>query len=252
MRSPALPIALLLVSVLAISAAPAAADHPSAQIESTGVIVLDPAALEIDRTTARDGVRFTHRESTEIVGEVTDSGTEWFGSDRARLGGEDAPRRILVRAFDAVFSIDPFVPLPVGNETAARVLFNGASLETDQALFNRIRIERTMELMHILEGARRRWLRDNGFFGVRAFTNPGSEAKAGEPDPVPDARFRVPPDVPRGRSIERVDAAPAAERGAALARSGERVRFSLPFGTAPDVVASVRARGVEERVASRE
>jgi len=243
-----------LAAAAALAAAPALAEHPSAQIESTRVIVLDPAALDLDDTTERDQVRFTHRETTEIVGEVTDDGAQWFGSDRARLGGQDAPRRILVRAFDAVFAIDPFVPLPVGNETAARVLFNGASLETDRALFNRIRIDRTMELMHILEGARRRWLRDNGFFGVRSFTNPDAGEGGSAQAPEPDARFRVPPDVPRGRSIEQVERheAPGTERAAALVRSGERVRFSLPFGTAPDVVSSVEARRDGDRVATRD
>lgn len=247
-----IPLTLPILSLAALAAV-VHADHPSAQIESTSIIVLDPAALDLNDTVRRDQTRFTTHEPTEVVGNLGDTGTNWFGSDRERLGGEDAPRRILVRAFDAVFAIDPFIPLPVGNAAAARVLFNGASLETDRALFNRIRIERTRELLHVLEGARHRWLRDNGFYGVRVFrADDTGDGSAREPEPA--GRFRVPADVPRGRSIEQVDsgAAPRIERAAAIVRSDPTVRVSLPFGTAPDVERRVRARQRGESVASND
>jgi len=246
------PLILPIVSLAALAVA-VHADHPSAQIESTEIIVLDPAALNLNDTVRRDQVRFTPHEPTEVVGEFDEGGTNWFGSDRERLGGEDAPRRILVRAFDAVFAIDPFIPLPVGNETAARVLFNGASLETDRALFNRIRIERTRELLHILEGARHRWLRDNGFYGVRVFrSDDAGNGSARAPEPA--GWFRVPADVPRGRSIEQVDSGPApgVDRAAAIVRSDPSVRVSLPFGTAHDVQRRFEARQRGGSVASND
>lgn len=234
----------------------ALAGHPSANIESTRVIVLDPAALDIDDTIERDAVRRTPYEHTDVVGtQDADGSNEWFGSDRARLGGEDAPARILVRAFDAVFAIDPFIELPVGNETAARVLFNGAGLELDRARFNRMRIDRTMELLHVLEGARRDWLRDNGYFGVRTFTSSGSgEERVSVEDIEPVGVFERPADVPRGKSFEQVRREERVRSGAAMLAGGD-ARVSLPFGTASDVVASVESREAgdeDQELASRD
>lgn len=240
---------LTVCALLAGAAMTASAGHPSAQLESTRVIRIDAAALDINNTIRRDQTRFTTTENTEIVGEQGADGLiSWRGSDRERLGGQDAAQRILVRAFDAVFSIDPFMPLPVGNETAARILFNGASLETDRTLFNRIRIDRTEELLHILEGARHRWLRDNGFYGVTTVRNPNagamseSEDQAGDPEPA--GWFRRPADVPRGRSIEEVRGSETRTESiaAGLLDTDEPIRISLPFGTDEEVVARVEAR----------
>lgn len=251
-------IAVLIASI----ATPALAQHHSPSIQSTEVIRVDAALLDIDDTLQRDQIRRTPSEHTDIVGTQSDSGSiTWADSDRERLGGQDAPARILVRAFDAVFSIDPFIELPRGNETNTKVLFNGANLELDHTLFNRHRIDRVDELLKALESARRAWLRDNGFYGVRAFTNPNPSSTSSDDSaelPEPAGYFRVPADMPRGKSREQVNANPDRARSIAstLLSSDEPIRISLPMGVSADLAERVAKRNAEaeesEQVASND
>jgi hypothetical protein len=252
----------LIAALIASIAAPALAQHQSPNIQSTRIIYVDPAALDTNDDTRRDQVRYHHNERATTVAEQDQSGQiTWANSDRERLGGQNAPARILVRAFDAVFAIDPFIELPQGDATNARILFNGPSLETDRALYNRIRIERTEELLRLLEAERRRWLRDNGYYGVRAFTNPNPPSDSGQDSaelPEPAGSFRVPADIPRGKSREQVNAAPdrAESIASSLLASDEPVRISLPMGVSADLAERVAKRNARaeqaEQVASNE
>lgn len=248
---------MLTASILAMSAL-LMGPTPVTQVRSAGEIVeIRSGMIDAEGDLRRDQVRFG-AEPTEVVGSLADGKLVWDDarSDRARLGGEDAPELILVRAFDAVFAIDPFVSLPKGDIGLMRQLFSGTSLDTDRSLFDRRRIERTEELMTILESARISWLHDNGFYGVRTFRNPnaGSTIRRGAELPEPAGWFEKPADMPRTKSKEQVQAEPAQDRTAAIAATllsgDEPVRISLPFGTAPDVVASVERRNASE-VASR-
>lgn len=251
----------LIAALIASIATPALAQNQSPNIQSTKIIYVDPAALETNDDTRRDQVRYHHNERATTVAEQDQSGhITWENSERERLGGQDAPARILVRAFDAVFAIDPFIQLPQGDITNARILFNGPSLETDRALYNRIRIERTEELLRLLEAERRRWLRDNGYYGVRAFTNPNppSDPQDSAELPEPAGSFRVPADMPRGKSREQVNASPdrAESIAASLLTSDEPVRISLPMGVSADLAERVAKRNAQaqepEQVASNE
>lgn len=224
---------------------------PVNQFRTAGEIIEIRAGM-IDGThdVRRDQVRFLDREPTAVVGAVQDGATVWHqaNSDRDRLGGQDAPELILVRAFDAVFAIDPFVRLPKGDIGLMRQIFSGTSLDTDRAVLDRRRIERTEELMRILETARVNWLRDNGYYSTRTVRNPNAGAPArGEATlPEPSGWFRAPADMPRTQPSEEVRHESSEDRTRAIARSifsgDEPVRVSLPFGTAPDVVASVERR----------
>jgi hypothetical protein len=221
---------------------------------ASGIVEIRAGMIDSASDVRRDQVRYQSNEPTEVVASMSGGVITWdqSNSERARLGGENAPELILVRAFDSVFAIDPFVRLPAGDITLMRQLFQGASLETDRSLFGQNRIERTEELMRILEQARISWLRTNGYYGVRTYTNPNAGKKQeGASLPEPAGIFRAPADAPRGRSREQVQAdGRAAAIASAMLGGDEPVRISLPFGTAPDVVASVERRNQSE-VASR-
>jgi hypothetical protein len=242
MKKTALTTAL--VSLIAFAGAAQA--QVSASIETPEIIEINPAAFPSTHTRGVQ-VRYNN-ERAHLAATQDQNGTiTWSGSQREAMGGEDAPARILVRVYDAVFSIDPFVPITCGNEDIANMLFNGATLETNRALFNRQRIERVEQLMKSLEVARHNWLRDNGYYGVRQYTSSKSTSEEEHADatlPEPAAKFRIPADVPRGKSREQVNADDATTRSIArnLLEGDEPVRISLPFGTAPDVVARIEAR----------
>ncbi len=231
------------ISLIALTVAAQA--QVSASIESPEIIEINPAAFPSTHTRGVQ-VRYNNERAQLAATQDQDGTITWSGSQREAMGGEDAPARILVRVYDAVFSIDPFVPITCGNEDIANMLFNGSTLETNRALFNRQRIERVEQLMKSLEVARHNWLRDNGYYGVRQFTSSKStnEEHADATLPEPAAKFRIPADVPRGKSREQVNADDATTRSIAqnLLDGDEPVRISLPFGTAPDVVARVEAR----------
>lgn len=231
------------ISLIALTGAAQA--QVSASIESPEIIEINPAAFPSTHTRGVQ-VRYNNERGQLAATQDQDGTVTWSGSQREAMGGEDAPARILVRVYDAVFSIDPFVPITCGNEDIANMLFNGSTLETNRALFNRQRIERVEQLMKSLEVARHNWLRDNGYYGVRQFTSSKStsEEHADATLPEPAAKFRIPADVPRGKSREQVNANDATTRSIAqnLLEGDEPVRISLPFGTAPDVVARVEAR----------
>ena len=239
---PKLTAALLAV----LCATSANAQHTSASIRSTKIIEINPAGFPTTQTRGVQ-VRFNRYETGDLAGtQAADGSVTWNGSQREAMGGQDAPARILIRAFDGVFSIDPFVPLPEGNEDIANLLFNGVTLETNHIIFGHNRIERVEKLMKILEVARHNWLRNNGFYGVQSVTSSRStgEARTEASLPEPAASFRIPADVPRGKSNEQVNTDDSNARSIAsnLLSGDEPVRISLPFGTAPDVVASVEAR----------
>jgi len=236
-----------ILSILCVASANA--QHQGRSIQSQEIIEINPAAYPTTNTRGVQ-VRFNSRETAELAATQDESGTiTWNGSQREAMGGQNAPARILVRAFDGVFSIDPFVPITIGNEDIANLLFNGTTLETNHLIFGRNRIERVEKLMKILESARHNWLRNNGYFGVKSFTSSRSTGEAqGEATlPEPAASFQIPADVPRGKSREQVNADDSKTRSIAanLLNGDEPIRISLPFGTAPDVVASVEARNAE-------
>lgn len=246
---------MLTASILALTTI-AMGPTPVNQFRTAGEIIEIRAGM-IDGADdlRRDQVRYRdNAEPTEVVGTVDDGRTTWTHarSDRERLGGQDAPELILVRAFDAVFAIDPFVHLPAGDIGLMRQIFRGTNLDTDRTLFTRQRIERTQELMRILESARVNWLRDNGYYSTRTFRNPNAgEASSGEARlPEPAGWFRAPADMPRTQPTEEVREDREQDRARSIASSlfsgDEPVRISLPFGTAPDVVASVERRNETE------
>ncbi len=245
----------LMMSVL-VSAA-VAGEQVSDSIQSFQVIEINPAAFPSADTRGVQ-VRYNNREPADVVAtQNSDGNISWSGSQREAMGGQDAPARILVRAFDGVFSIDPFVPISGASEDLANVLFNGTTLETNRALFNRQGIERVETLMEILEVARQNWLQNNGFYGVKAFTS--SKASDGQDQasatlPKPSATFRRPADAPRGKSREQVNNSTSKARSIAssLLSGDEPIRISLPMGTNPDVVARVEARNSQSEQESQE
>jgi hypothetical protein len=243
---------LLAMSFIAYGPAPVTNVRPAAEI-----IEIRPGMLRPDGEVGREVLPFSRDDRAEVVAAIADGVLIWESSvsDRERLGGQDAPELILVRVFDAVFAIDPFAPLPEGGIGLMRQLLRpGTSLELDRSLFSRRSIQRTEELMDRLEHARHEWLRINGFYGPRTYTNPNAGARDGASLPEPAGWFRAPEDMPRTRSREQVQADPTRDRNRAIAVSlfsgDEPVRISLPFGTASDVVASVERRNQEE-IASR-
>ncbi|MEA5614842.1 hypothetical protein [Nodularia spumigena] len=247
-----LTASMLALSFVAVGPTPVTSVRPAAEIIELRAGMVRPA----DQI-RRDQVRFNAGEKTEVVAVMQDGALAWSAdSDRARLGGHDAAELILVRAFDAVFAIDPFAAVPAGGAGLWRQLTRETSLETDRTLFNRQGIDRTEELSRLLENARQNWLRDNGFYAPQTDTN-GSTGQPKEATlPEPAGWFQIPDDMPRTRSREQVQAAPDAGQAAFIASTllsgDEPVRISLPFGTAPDVVASVERRNAEAaRVAKR-
>jgi len=242
-----LTASLLALTTLAMGPTPVTNVRPAAEI-----IEIRAGMIDGSHDIRRDQVRYLDREPTAVVGSVDNGATVWLDadSDRERLGGQNAPELILVRAFDAVFAIDPFVQLPRGDVGLMRQLFSGTSLDTDRSLFNPSRIDRTEELMRILETARVNWLRNNGYYNTRTVRNPNATAETrGEAKlPEPSGWFRAPADMPRTQPSEEVreDSSESQDRSRAIASTifsgDEPIRVSLPFGTAPDVVASVERR----------
>ncbi len=224
--------------------------------------VIEIRAAMFDPTEVnRNQIRFSDETVGEVVAEVSREGAvEWAGSDRERLGGQNAPELIYVQIFDGVFAIDPFSPLPEATDATARQLFRGTSLETDRTQHGRKHIDRTKELFAKLERARLDWLRANGFAGVRRITNPHPRTEEGEQArgkslPEPSAVFQRPPDVPRGKSHEevRVDDQPSMGALVAMLRqTDEPVRVSLPEHMRTTTVARVERRdhGQDEVVSS--
>ncbi len=247
-----LTASMLALSFVAVGPTPVTTVRPAAEIIELRAGMVRPAD-----EVRRDQVRFNAAENAEVVALLDDGALSWTAeSDRARLGGQDAPELILVRVFDAVFAIDPFADVPAGGTALWRQLTRGTSLETDRTLFNRQGVDRTEELSRLLENARQNWLRENGFYAPRTYTN----GSTGEPKeatlPEPAGWFQMPEDMPRTRSREQVQAQPQADHAAFVAANllsgDEPVRISLPFGTAPDVVASVERRNAAAaRVANR-
>jgi hypothetical protein len=247
-----LTASMLALSFVAVGPAPVTSIRPAAEIIELRAGMVRPA----DQI-RRDQVRFNRAEKTEVVAVLHNGAIDWSAqSERHRLGGHHAPEMILVRAFDSVIAIDPFAAVPAGGTGLWRQLTRATSLETDRTLFNRQGIDRTEELSRLLENARQNWLRDNGFYAPRTFTNGASAQPKEATLPEPAGWFQLPDDMPRTRSREQVRATPDAGHAAFVASnllSGDQpVRISLPFGTAPDVVASVERRNAAAaRVANR-
>ena len=259
-------LAALFGVVLAMSPQPVTNVRPFAD-----VIEVRPGMVASDAD-RRDQVRFGRDAGAEVVAVVRDGQTAWDGSAQARArygAGPDAPELIYVRAYDAVFAIDPFVALPQADElsefaspvgiAATRQLFQRTSLQTDRTLFDRRRIERTQELFGVLERARRDWLRANGYAGVRTFRNPSasqSEARTTKAKPVPAGRFRKPADWPATKGRESVDADDVIRRSSprefarSLADGSAPVRFAAPAGSAPLRVADAQAADPTQAVAT--
>ncbi len=249
---------LLAALLLGAAASSASAQYTSASIESPEIIEINPAAFPTTRTRGVQ-VRYSNERGVQAGTQDNDGTVNWNGSQREAMGGQDAPARILIRVYDGVFSIDPFVPIGCSNEDITNMLFNGTTLETNRALFNRQRIERTEKLLKALEAARHDWLRSNGYYGVRSFTSSKStsEAQADASLPEPAASFRIPAEAPRGKAREQVNADDlssdkARAIAASLLRGDEPIRISLPMGTAADVVASVEARNTETEISEQE
>jgi len=203
----------------------------NSHITTPRVIEINPDMFDTTAVNRRQ-IRFSNETQGEVVGmRSMDGQVTWESdSDRELLGGQDGPALIYIQIFDGTFAIDPFVPIPNASDETAQQLFRGTSLETDRTQFGRQRIDRTKELFRKLEQARVNWLRDNGYYGVRNFTNPKAGEKKEAKLPEPAATFRRPADVPRGKSREQVNANTSPMGSVAfLMNSGdENVRVSLP------------------------
>lgn len=203
------------------------------QVTSPRVIHINTAMVEPTGVNRLQD-RFSNETRGEVVGvEEHDGAINWAGkSDRELLGGQNAPQLIYVRIFDGTFAIDPFRQIKPADKSTAQMLFRGTTLETDRTQHGRQYIERTEELFRKLEQARVNWLRDNGFYGVRTITRgpvvkpSGNEAKL----PEPAATFQRPPDMPRGKSREQVNADTQSMGSVAFVMNADRqgVRVSLP------------------------
>lgn len=246
-----------------IGAATIALGHGNAsgyhsQISSPRIIEINAHMVDPNEVNRRQD-RFSDRTRGEVIATVGQDGrVQWPDSDREKLGGEDGPSKIYIQIFDGVFAIDPFVPLPRADDSTAKLLFRGTSLETDRAMFRRQRIDRTRELFRKLEQARIDWLRNNGYYNARTFTRGETVKRGGEAKlPEPAATFRKPVDVPRMKSREQVNAErsrmhPIARR---MMNTGEPFRVSLPWHMQDDRTAGVIQRNTEEtgeEVASNE
>ena len=244
------------LSILATAtSAYAQCSEQCSSIHSPEIIEINPAAFPSTHTRGVQ-VRYNNERGEVAATQDSDGSVNWNGSQREAMGGQDAPARILVRVYDAIFSIDPFVPISSGNEDIANMLFNGSTLETNRALFNRQRIERTETLLKALEDARHNWLRNNGYFGVkqvRSSTSTGeSQQEASLPEPA--ASFRIPADVPRTKSREQVNAGDSESRAIAsnLLSGDEPIRISMPFNADPAVLERIEARNAKAAEQSSE
>lgn len=225
------------------------ANHYSAkdQVRAPQIIEIHAGMIN-DGETRRGQTRFSSSTRGSVVGiSNTHGAIQWESSDREKLGGEDGPALIYVQIFDGIFAIDPFQPLPAANDATAQMLFRGTTLETDRTQHGRQQIDRTKELFRKLEQARHNWLRDNGYYGVRVFTNPNAEAQGDEQAkgndlPNPAAVFERPADMPRIKSREQVKGDDKGNMAGVVAmlRDGEEaIRISVPHNMAADVVARI-------------
>lgn len=239
--------------VLSLSVAQAAPQAPMASMPVTTVRTAAPI-IDLRMSMVEEDLGSRNYQ-------LLDGLSESSRRERERLGaGDDAPTGIYVRAFDAIFIIDPFeemdelVPLPV-EETlrAQRQLFGEFSLNTDRKLFNWDRVQATAELFRVLESARLDWLRSNGYFGVRTFTS-GETRDEGQAkrEIRPRATFQRPADMPRTRSREQVWRETSAEdAGAMMASTGEPMRISLPTYHRSQARISMPGRDAGESIAAR-
>lgn len=218
-------------------------------ISSPEVIEINAAVLAPNDVNRRQ-VRFSDETRGEVIAVVEQDGqVQWPASQRELLGGLNGPKEIYIKMFDGVFAIDPFQPLPEANDSTAKQLFRGTSLETDRAQFGRQRIDRTKELFRKLEQARVNWLRDNGYYGVRTFTNPNAASHEEAKLPEPSAVFERPADVPRGKSREQVqnDTTDMKSVAAVMNSGDEYVRISLPpHMQTQHVAGTIQRNGVEQ------
>ena len=243
---------------------PISATHhgSNAQLRAPQIIEIRADMINTGATN-RGQIRFSNNTQGHVVAESNADGSiNWSSSDREKLGGQDAASLIYVQIFDGVFAIDPFQPLPAASKSTAQMLFRGTTLETDRTQHGRTYIERTEELFEKLEQARHNWLRENGFYGVRVFTNNQTEAvndQQAKADTVikPAAVFERPADHPRVKSREQVRSGSQDMSGvvAMLMSDDEPVRISLPHNMASDVVARIEKRNESQaqttEVASR-
>lgn len=224
------------------------------QITSPRVIEIIPAMVAPNDVDRRQ-VRFSNDTQGRVIGAVAQDGqVSWPASHRERLGGENAPQMIYVRLFDGTFAIDPFQPMPNADDSTAKLLFRGTSLETDRTQHGRQQIDRTKELFRKLESARIGWLRDNGFYGVRNFTNPNAGQREEAKLPEPSAVFERPADVPRGKSREQVNAGSndMVSIASVMNHGEEPVRISLPLHMQSQPVARMIQRNGSETIEKRE
>lgn len=230
----------------------------NSHITTPRVIEINPDMFDTKAVNRRQ-IRFSQETRGQVVGVQAQGGNvTWEStSDREYLRGQDGPELIYVQIFDGTFAIDPFVPIPAASDATAQQLFRGTSLETDRTQFGRQRIDRTKELFSKLEQARVNWLRDNGYYNARTFTNPSAGQRQEAKLPEPAAKFRRPADVPRGKSREQVNADTNSMGSIAyLLKAGDdAVRVSLPahLDTSNRVSVIQRNGKVEkEEVASNE
>lgn len=227
------------------------------QVRSPEIIEIRAGMLN-DAQTRRGQIRFSNNTQGSVVAESNSDGSiNWSSSDREKLGGQDAPALIYVQMFDGIFSIDPFQPIPAANDSTAQMLFRGTTLETDRTQHGRQQIDRTIELFVKLEQARTNWLRDNGYYGVRVFTNEhagaDSQEQAAKSLPEPSAVIERPADMPRTKSREQVKSNEQSRVQGVVAmmkQSDEPIRISMPHTAAPDVLARVEKRNEEQKAQS--
>ncbi len=233
------------------------------QVRSPEIIEIHPGMINTSDT-RRGQIRFSNQTRGQVVAESNSDGSiQWSSSDREKLGGQDAPAKIYIQMFDGVFAIDPFSPLPAATDATAPMLFRGTTLETDRTQHGRQQIDRTKELFRKLEQARVNWLRDNGFYGVRVYTNDRAQAQSESQAkantlPEPAAVFERPADMPRTKSREQVNADEQLDTTqkmtgvVAMLQGDEPVRVSLPHMMASDVVARIDKRNAQHAQADEQ
>lgn len=221
------------------------ANHNYAKDQVQAPQVIEIRAEMIQENAVRRGqVRYSDQTRGRVVAQANaDGSVQWANSDRSRLGGEDGPELIYVQMLDGMFAIDPFQAMPAANEATAQMLFRGTTLQTDRTQHGRQYIERTEELFRKLEQARHDWLRDNGYYNPKVFTNPnasqGEEQARVNKLPEPSAVFERPADIPRVKSREQVKGDDNNMNAivAAMSNDDQPIRISLPHNMAQDVVA---------------
>lgn len=240
-----------LISAATLALGPCNANGCNNQITTPRVIEINAAIVKPTDVDRRQ-IRYSQETQGQVIGIVKQDGTRhWQGSDRDYLRGQDGPAKIYIRIFDGTFAIDPFQPLPAANDSTAKLLFRGTSLETDRTQHGRQQIDRTKELFRKLEQARINWLRDNGYYNARTFTRGETVKRAGEARlPEPSAVFERPADVPRGKSREQVNSGSSDMQSVAsvMSRGDELVRISLPLHMQAEPVARMIQRNGADKV----